>query len=423
MAICAVCQDTTFWNNCSWTTYDGTVITNSTERDSYYSARYTSLQSWDDAEAKSVLGFERVEIIGNWVTADTVFNLGSGWGTSYMAKVTICTVGIARPFAGNYPYKVLGITSTSTFIVNVSHVIIDGIISENTSTGMCFIVDGYKENVKFINCIAKGGKNGFYAPGQTVTAGYFVYNCIAYGCAEFGIGLEGRTYYKAIVANCTVYKCNTSNNAYRCGIWINGYGTAINCISIGNGGTNKDYDISDLNVFAINCISSDTSLSTGTDCLTGITATNTFTDASNGDFSLLSTSVARDAGVLLDDVPLTDIAGIARDPDNIDIGAHEYDVGYVPTLQVGIEISGMVENSVLAIYKTSDGSAIVNPTTIDASGSYSTTYSYTEDTQIDVVVRKGTSGTKYLPYKAPGLITDTGFALIVNQVEDTVLNG
>ena len=33
------------------------------------------------------------------------------------------------------------------------------------------------------------------------------------------------------------------------------------------------------------------------------------------------------------------------------------------------------------------------------------------------------SGTKYLPYTAPGLITSSGFSLIVNQVVDGVLNG
>lgn len=90
---------------------------------------------------------------------------------------------------------------------------------------------------------------------------------------------------------------------------------------------------------------------------------------------------------------------------------------------VSITISGMAEGSVLAAYKISDGAAIISPTTIGATGSYSTTYSYTGDTQIEVVARKGTSGTKYLPYSAPGLITSTGFSLIVNQVIDGVLNG
>lgn len=74
----------------------------------------------------------------------------------------------------------------------------------------------------------------------------------------------------------------------------------------------------------------------------------------------------------------------------------------------------------MAIYKTSDGTAIVSPTIIGASGSHMLTYDYVNDTQIEIVVRKGTSGTRYLPYSAPGLITENGFALIVNQVEDTI---
>lgn len=107
-----------------------------------------------------------------------------------------------------------------------------------------------------------------------------------------------------------------------------------------------------------------------------------------------------------------------------DIGPFEFDHGNgLAPLQVTLSISGMAKGSVMAVYKTSDGSAIISPTTIGATGSYSITYSYTGDTQITVVVRKGSSGTKYLPYSAPGLITSAGFALIVNQVIDGVLNG
>lgn len=107
-----------------------------------------------------------------------------------------------------------------------------------------------------------------------------------------------------------------------------------------------------------------------------------------------------------------------------DIGPYEFDWGYgLAPQQVTLAFSGMAEGSILAVYKTSDGSAIISPTTIGASGSYSTTYSYTGDIQVEVIVRKGTSGTKYLPYSAPGLITANGFSLIVNQVIDGVLNG
>lgn len=418
--ICAVCQSDTFWAACDWTTYDGTIITNSTERDAYYTAKYTSLQAWDNAQAKSVSGFERVEILGPWTTADGPLDLYSGWGTSYLAKITIAVVGVARyAYGGNY-YKALGTGTGVVINIQVSNVIIDGIFAEGSGTEYCFQVYGYRENIEFYSCIAKGGRNGFYAPGQTTTAGYFAYNCIAYNSSEYGFFFEGRPYYQAEIINCTAYNCNASNNEYRGGISINNFGKIINCISISNT-INNFYDLPGVTVK--NCISKDTSLNGIATCQTGVTAASTFIDAANGDFRLLSTASAKDSGAFLDAVPLTDIIGVHRDPANIDIGAYEYDVGYVPVLQVTLSISGMAEGSIMAVYKTSDGSAIISPTTISASGSYSTTYSYTGDTQITVVVRKGTSGTKYLPYSAPGLITSGGFGLVVSQVEDLVLNG
>ena len=156
----------------------------------------------------------------------------------------------------------------------------------------------------------------------------------------------------------------------------------------------------------------------------------TFSNWANGDYSLVSDSVLVDAGTEYYGMLALDIAGTERPSysggasEYVDIGPMEFDKGYgLHPLQVTLAISGMAEGSVLAVYKTSDSSAIISPTTIGASGSHSITYSYTGDTQIEVVVRKGSSGTKYLPYSAPGLITNTGFSLIVNQVIDGVLNG
>lgn len=155
-------------------------------------------------------------------------------------------------------------------------------------------------------------------------------------------------------------------------------------------------------------------------------------DYDNYDFRLIAGSPLIDAGVeYITDYP-HDIVGNIRPnyeaatyPDNYwDVGPFEYDHGDgLAPQQVDIEISGMAEGSVLAVYKTSNGTAIISPTTIGASGNHSIIYSYAGDTQITVVVRKGTSGTKYLPYTAHGLITSSGFSLIVNQVVDGVLNG
>lgn len=89
-------------------------------------------------------------------------------------------------------------------------------------------------------------------------------------------------------------------------------------------------------------------------------------------------------------------------------------------LIVDISVSGMVSGSNFVIYDTNDHSALFGPITIGEDGSFSSTYTHTSDKSITVVVRKGTGETKYLPYSAPGLITENGFALIVNQVEDTI---
>lgn len=160
---------------------------------------------------------------------------------------------------------------------------------------------------------------------------------------------------------------------------------------------------------------------------------NLFVDWANNDFRPASASSPQvDAGLEVSYFPPVDIKGAGRPnyeaatyPNNYwDVGPFEYDHGDgLAPLQVTLSISGMAEGSVMAVYKISDGTPIISPTTIGASGSYSTTYSYTGDTQIEVVVRKGSSGTKYLPYSAPGLITSTGFSLIVNQVVDGLLNG
>jgi len=163
------------------------------------------------------------------------------------------------------------------------------------------------------------------------------------------------------------------------------------------------------------------------------TPSTVFVDWTNNDFRPASASSPQvDAGGVISQINAVDIVGNVRPsykastfPNNLwDCGPFEYDHGEgLAPLQVTLAFSGMAEGSVLAVYKTSDGAAIISPTTIGASGSHSTTYSYTGNVQITVVVRKGTTTPYYLPYSAPGLITSTGFSLIVNQVPDGILNG
>lgn len=172
---------------------------------------------------------------------------------------------------------------------------------------------------------------------------------------------------------------------------------------------------------------------TGTSTAITTITSGSFVNTSTFDFRPASSSAPQvNAGIEVYGIEAIDLGDDVRPnyqpsvyPDEVwDIGPFEYDNGNgLAPQQVTLSISGMAEGSVMAVYKISDGTAIISPTTIGASGSHSTTYSYTGNVQIEVVVRKGSSGTKYLPYSAPGLITSTGFSLIVNQVADGVLNG
>ena len=424
----AVCVDDNFWAACDWTTYEGTVITDATSRDSYYSARYTSLSAWDAAEKKYLIEAHICEIIGPWASAQPAVAMSSQWGASSLVLLTIATVGVAR-HAGRVSaacYRI-SVTSGTGFAPSssTSGVVVDGVIVLSSSTTSdCFVAPAYGYDVTFKNCIAIGGRNGFFGtPASSVGGSYKIINCLAIGAYESGVTIRTNPHQPGYVANCTVHGCNTSGNLYRAGIFndTGSYTDIINCVATSN--TGRDYRL----VGAVSpryCASSDATLNGLTGCQTGIAAAACFTDAANDDFSLLSTAPIRGDGIYVADRVLTDdIIGTLRDPSAIDIGAYQYDTNYVPTLMVALDITGMIEGSVLAIYRTSDHAEIVAPTVIDASGAYSTTYSWTGNVPISVVVRKATGGTKYLPYSAPGLITSGGFGLVVSQVEDLVLNG
>ena len=275
-------------------------------------------------------------------------------------------------------------------------------------------------------CSGNNTSTNTYGFVQVSSPGSIVYNCIFFN-VKIGLQLVDYSAQGTIIYNCGAFNC--SSYGFKAG--ANSYGFIYNCVSYGcgtNWGTAPGlaYYMSN-NAGA----SGDAVWDSGSTSLTSVTFSD-FIDYTNNDFRIASGSSLIDSGIDVVGGEWSDIVGNVRPnydavnyPDNNwDIGPFEYDHGNgLAPQQVTLSVSGMVEGSVLAIYKTSDGTALVSPTTIGTSGSYSTTYSYTGDTQIEVVVRKGTSGTKYLPYKAPGLITNTGFVLIVNQIEDTVLNG
>lgn len=158
---------------------------------------------------------------------------------------------------------------------------------------------------------------------------------------------------------------------------------------------------------------------------------NTFADWTNDDYRPASSSSPQVNAALPVYLGLeVDIAQDRRPnyepsiyPNEVwDLGPFEFDHGNgLPPVTVEISITGMVEGSAMAIYNSSTNAEIVAPTTIGASGAYTdSSFVYTSDVPIKVVVRKGTSATKYLPYNQLGTITSGGFSLIVTQIPDTV---
>lgn len=106
--------------------------------------------------------------------------------------------------------------------------------------------------------------------------------------------------------------------------------------------------------------------------------------------------------------------------ENWDIGPFEYDHGNgLAPKTVTLEITNIVAGSELAIYKASDNSVIVAPQTVSGT-SYSTSYTYTADTLVTIVLRNASGVTKYQPYKTQGNITANGLSVYVSQVEDII---
>ncbi len=420
----AVCQDNSFWDACDWTTYDGTVIANITERDAYYSARYASLAAWDIAERGYLTEAYFCEVLGPWPIAQALVNLSGSWGASYLVPLTIATVGIARhdgSVTANC-YRVESATECFNQGMSVSGIVWDGFVGICSSTSHdTFTFPAYGNSCRVLNSIAIGGRIGFSGLAANGSAGgYSCVNCLAIDTYSSGFQWRTFSHLPGDLINCTAFGCNTSNNAYRAGIFIDSgsYTRVLNCLSMDSvrndfrltGAWDPEYSIS-----------SDTTLSGKATCLTGISSSATFVDAANDNFNLLASAAAKDSGIYIAGItPEKDIAGISRDPANVDVGAFEYDTGYIPTLIVPLSFTGIAEHSVLALYDVVTMAEIIAPQVISAAGSYSTTYPHTGNVSVLLRVRNGSGLPNYQPYSALGTITENGLTMIVSQVEDPI---
>ena len=309
-----------------------------------------------------------------------------------------------------------------TFTLGVG-VVVEGFSVTNTATSLIIVAvaslySGCEGMIVNGNSTSGGG-----ACISLTAAAARIVKCITYG-ANYGI-VVGVSTNVAVVAN---------NLAVKCGVGIyaantsNRYGYYYNNISVGNG-TNWSVQPTNIERASNNAgASGDSPWKTGSNPTVTI-ATTDFIDYDNDNFRSLLVSPQVNAGVNyyglhskdIVDHPIPDYesATFMTPGNSCDAGPFEFDHGEgLAPLAVTISITGMANGSEFAIYKTSDMAEIVAPQS--TSGSYSGSYTYTGDTAIVVRVRKGTSGTKYLPYEYSGTITAAGFSLNVSQIIDTI---
>lgn len=223
-------------------------------------------------------------------------------------------------------------TNASGGIVNNanSYTVIEGLQVENPYTGTS--TNRYaigSSSTSYINatvrdCIAKATGAGSYTKGIYLTGpSHQVINCIAYGFALEGIYASNGTANagSCYILNCTAYSCGlgicSSSANYRT------YKTyAYNCTSFGCGTSDYGNPAGNWHASSSNNASED-GTAPGTDIdLSSYTASQIWTDAANGDFSLVSGSPLIGEGTDLSAYFTTDIIGTTRS--SWDIGAFEY---------------------------------------------------------------------------------------------------
>ena len=93
------------------------------------------------------------------------------------------------------------------------------------------------------------------------------------------------------------------------------------------------------------------------------------------------------------------------------------------TLLVTVKDAGgtVISGASVAIYDYTggvQGSAIVSPTTTNASGQVSDSYNYSGDLDVIIRVRKSSTGTRYVPVVSPATITTNGLNVTITLIVD-----
>jgi hypothetical protein len=86
--------------------------------------------------------------------------------------------------------------------------------------------------------------------------------------------------------------------------------------------------------------------------------------------------------------------------------------------RVFVTLTNVVVGSRYQIYKTSDQSVIAQGEA--TSSTITEPYIWTTDTAVTIVIRQSSFSQRYIPYITSGTITQSGLAIVVSQIEDTL---
>jgi len=248
-----------------------------------------------------------------------------------------------------------------------------------------------EKHVNFENCIFANIYYGLYNLRQH---GYYK-NCLFY---NFNIYMRNDT--GAVLYNCGFYTVFSSSYSY-----IASSGCFYNCWAYAE---NRGSGL----VFKDTCTGDNNYATDGSGPIAPRTlSTFGFADPVNGDFSITSASPLFDSGKTQGEELGTDIAGNPREQGaNVDIGMFE-----VPVL-TRITLDGVIVGSVCGIINADTGDDIVPPFTANTPVE-SVEFSLPATTNISIRVRKGSTGTRYKPWRTDFALTSVGATIYVSQTE------
>lgn len=227
-----------------------------------------------------------------------ITHTNASWGiiNNSQSYTVIEGIQVSNPYTGTSTNRYAIGSATSTDYINVT---VRDCIVRATGTGSFtkgIYLMGRSNQV--INCIAYDfALEGIYASNDTTSAGScYIMNCTAYNCG-YGICSSSANYrsYKTYAYNCASFGCGSSDYRNPAGNW---HASSSNNASEDGTAPGTDIDLS------------------------GYTASAIWTDADNGDFSLVSGSPLIGEGTDLSAYFTTDIKGTTRS--SWDIGAFEY---------------------------------------------------------------------------------------------------